>query len=237
MSGHEKWLELADIYAAGALDGRELEEFQAHLSAGCRECESYVHEMEEALTMMPQSLAKMTAPAAVKIKLMQQIENESLAGAGAGAAAPSFNWAAGFVMLGLAAALGAAVFQYRTKMTSYKKVTEQLMDADTQVVPMNGMEASPKATAKMMWNPKKCIGTLMASKLPKLPEGMVYELWAISGSTPVAAGTFTVDENGCGKLEMKELPKDLKIEKFAVTMEPAGGLAAPTGKLQLAGAV
>ena len=35
---HDQWLELADLYAVGALDGRELAEFEAHLATECAQC-------------------------------------------------------------------------------------------------------------------------------------------------------------------------------------------------------
>jgi hypothetical protein len=41
---HERWLERSAIYALGALDGDELNDFQAHLGADCAICKSYLHE-------------------------------------------------------------------------------------------------------------------------------------------------------------------------------------------------
>ena len=41
---HEEWLAQADIYALGALDGDELIAFEAHLAAGCHECEQHLRQ-------------------------------------------------------------------------------------------------------------------------------------------------------------------------------------------------
>ena len=46
---HENWLELADVYAAEALDGEDLSEFNAHLAAGCPLCQARIRETHEAL--------------------------------------------------------------------------------------------------------------------------------------------------------------------------------------------
>ena len=39
MTEHGEMLELVSVYALGALDGDDLEAFEAHLAAGCEECE------------------------------------------------------------------------------------------------------------------------------------------------------------------------------------------------------
>ena len=63
---HEYWTEQGDFFALGALDGREREEFEAHLAAGCSICEAHVRESREALTVLPRALTPMTPPPAVK---------------------------------------------------------------------------------------------------------------------------------------------------------------------------
>ena len=60
---HEVWLAQADIYALGALDGDELTAFEAHLAAGCPECERHLVTTREALTLLPHSLELVTAAA------------------------------------------------------------------------------------------------------------------------------------------------------------------------------
>ena len=39
MRAHEEMLELVSVYALGTLDADDLEAFEAHLEAGCEECE------------------------------------------------------------------------------------------------------------------------------------------------------------------------------------------------------
>src|SRR5438093_525097 len=81
-------------------------------------------------------------------------------------------------------------------------------------------------------------GTLagVAAGLPPAPEGKTYQLWAIVGkSPPVSAGVFTVDAGGTGSLRVPPLTGVGKVDIFAVTLEPAGGLPAPSGKMYLAG--
>jgi anti-sigma-K factor RskA len=66
--------------------------------------------------------------------------------------------------------------------------------------------------------------------------GKSYELWAIAGTNaPVSAGVFSVDASGTGSLAVRPLPGVSTVNAFAVTLEPAGGLPAPSGEMYLLG--
>jgi len=73
---HEELLDLADVYALGALDGEELAQFQAHLSAGCAECQTRVKDAGDALAMVPQAITPLTPPDRAKSRLFEQIDAE-----------------------------------------------------------------------------------------------------------------------------------------------------------------
>jgi anti-sigma-K factor RskA len=46
---------------------------------------------------------------------------------------------------------------------------------------------------------------------------------------------FTVNPGGTGSLRVPALPGVSRVDVFAVTLEPAGGVPAPTGAMYLAG--
>lgn len=73
---HEELLDLADVYALGALDGEELVQFQAHLSAGCAECRARVNNSAGALALVAGALDQLTPPDRVKSRLFEQIDAE-----------------------------------------------------------------------------------------------------------------------------------------------------------------
>jgi anti-sigma factor RsiW len=52
---HAEWLERAEIYALGALDGEELSRFEAHLAPGCPRCEDRIQRTQETLTALPRA--------------------------------------------------------------------------------------------------------------------------------------------------------------------------------------
>ena len=65
----------------------------------------------------------------------------------------------------------------------------------------------------------------MVSGLEAPPSGKTYEAWVISGDKPLAAGTF----DGGGDTSIHRLTRRIpKGAIVAVTVEPAGGVDAPT---------
>jgi anti-sigma-K factor RskA len=51
----------------------------------------------------------------------------------------------------------------------------------------------------------------------------------------MSAGVFDVDAEGRAELEVSDMPVDVPIAGLAVTLEPRGGLPAPSGKILLHG--
>ena len=116
-----------------------------------------------------------------------------------------------------------------------QQVIALLRDPSTAIVTLAGLEPAPAARARVLWN-APAGGLLVAAGLPAAPEGKTYQLWAIVGKEPpVSAGVFGVDAKGTGSLRVSALPGVGKVDVFAVTLEPAGGLPAPSGKMYLAG--
>jgi anti-sigma-K factor RskA len=74
---HEDWLAQADIYTLGALDGDELTAFEAHLAAGCPECEPRIRQTREALTLLPQALEPVAPPSSLRARVLEQISTET----------------------------------------------------------------------------------------------------------------------------------------------------------------
>jgi anti-sigma-K factor RskA len=100
-----------------------------------------------------------------------------------------------------------------------------------------GLAPAPAAVARVVWNPGTREAVLLAAGLQPAPEGKVYEAWVIAGGAPVPAGTFQVDADGKAVLRLPTVDETRSVKTFAVTIEPAGGTAAPTGPMVLAGAV
>jgi anti-sigma-K factor RskA len=88
-----------------------------------------------------------------------------------------------------------------------------------------------EGTATLVWSPSRRRAVLVASGLPLLDEEQVFQLWFLRDGTPLPSQVFRTDLDGVG-FAVVEAPED--FEGAAVTVEPAGGVAAPTGPMVLA---
>lgn len=256
----EELHELAAGYALGSLDGEDRARFEELLRAGDGGARRALRQFEETLTRMAAEHPE-PPPPEVKAALMARIAAAPRAPAGDGvrgvspAAPPRRSvWTvvlAGAMAAGIAAiAVGLAVStRYERRLEALNQeaaalkaeldrqasVLAILRDPATQVVTLNGLAPSPEARARMLWNEKEG-GLLVAAGLPPAPPGKAYQLWAIAGQgAPVPAGVFTVNPGGTGSLRVPALPGVSRVDVFAVTLEPAGGVPAPTGPMHLAG--
>jgi anti-sigma-K factor RskA len=253
--------ELAAVYALGSLDGADRERFEALLRSGDREAMAALRECEETLAAVAQEL-RAPAPAHVKAALLNRVPAAPPTGQvvdiGRTLRAPErparsrWAWVLGGAMAaGLAAVvaglavsatyqqrLGALTHEARTlreELKSQQAVVSLLRDPATQVVTLAGQTPSPEARARIVWN-ASAGGFLVAEGLPAAPPGKAYQLWAIAGnSPPVSAGVFTVPPSGSGTVRVPTLPGVSRVDVFAVTLEPEGGLPAPSGDMYLAG--
>jgi anti-sigma-K factor RskA len=78
---------------------------------------------------------------------------------------------------------------------------------------------------------------LLVSQLARAPEGRAYQVWVIAGERPTPAGLFQVDDEGGALVWLPPLEETGRARAFAVSLEPAAGVPAPTGPIVLVGDV
>ena len=245
MNSHETHETLAAMYAVGALDGDDLATFEAHLATGCDQCATIVRESREALARLALADTPAVPPPDVKAALLARV-------ATAARARPSrrgwLTWAAAtaaVVALAVMLASGVVASRYEAQLGHMARETakererlaalrtqvaalELLRDPATRVIELRSPSSS--ATARLIWNDKTG-GYLITSNLPPAPEGKAYELWALGGPQPRPAGLFNVDPEG---RVVQKLEPAGEAKGFAVTLEPATGVPAPTGPIVMA---
>ncbi len=86
-----------------------------------------------------------------------------------------------------------------------------------------GVEKHPESNAVVYWDKTSKDVYLTANSLPKAPEGMQYQLWAIADGKPVSAGMYTGDKDA--KIALANIPS---AQAFAITLEKEGGSEIPT---------
>jgi anti-sigma-K factor RskA len=131
-----------------------------------------------------------------------------------------------------------AVATLQGELSELNATLRQLSAPQVRLVRLAGLPPNPGARANLLWNPAAQMGVLLTSGLPPIQPDKVYELWAFAGNEPVPAGIFGVDDAGHGFLRLPPLPSRAKrFDKFAVTVEPAGGVAKPTSPPLLLGSL
>jgi anti-sigma-K factor RskA len=126
-----------------------------------------------------------------------------------------------------------ALTMVRAESAEQARTLALLGDPATRVVTLAGAKPSPNAQGRMLWNPQAG-GLFVAAALPPAPAGKIYELWAIAAGKPRAAGTFSVDPDGRGRVRVEPIAGVAAVDVFAVTLEPAPGGTSPTGEIYLA---
>ena len=253
MGVHDQLGDQAAAYVLGALTPSERQAFEAHV-AGCAVCAADVRSFAP-VTAALASLTPATEPAApVRARLLAALSTRSTPAASRLALAAS---------LALAVLLGGYALQLRGRVTGLESrlreatlradgSERQVADArrtafeaqstvlvlaapDLASIDLAGQPAAPTATARAFWSRSRGL-VFTASNLPAPPKGRAYQLWVLTAQpAPISAGMLTVDADGRVNARF-DTPSDLpRPVAMAVTLEPEGGVPAPTGDKYLVG--
>jgi hypothetical protein len=109
-----------------------------------------------------------------------------------------------------------------------------LVAPDLARIDLAGQSVAPNARARALWSRSSGM-VFTASNLPAVPEGRVYQVWVVTASAPISAGLLMTDPSG-RTMAFFNTPPDIPAPvAVAVTLEPAGGVPAPTGERYLIG--
>ena len=109
-----------------------------------------------------------------------------------------------------------------------------LLAPDMLQVRLAGQPAAPQATGRAFWSRSRGL-VFTAANLPPLPAGRIYQLWMVPNGAPVPAGLFSPDPSGAVAGIVETSPSVAEPVALALTIEPEGGLPAPTGERYLIG--
>ena len=122
-----------------------------------------------------------------------------------------------------------------TELARARFESELLAAPDSRTAELAGTEMALAARARLVFSDTTGEAMLIAARLPPAPAGKAYQLWYIAGGKPLPGSVFTTDPSGRGELRSSIPPEGRRAEVFAVTLEPAGGLPAPSGEIYLKG--
>ncbi len=112
----------------------------------------------------------------------------------------------------------------QTLLSAANSHWEMLQRPSVKTVALAGVEKFPELKAVVFWDTKNASVYLTADKLPAVPTGKQYQLWAIVDGQPVDAGLLPL-ASADNLYKMHNIPN---AQAFAITLEDEGGKPAPT---------
>ena len=230
---HEEAFIVLDAVALDALDTSERDAVLAH-AATCAICGVELSQLREtaAYVAFASPLAADTATLS-----RGRIRSRLMARASADAPSRAPRWrrtellalAASMVLFIGMSLLGMSYLGLRARLTSTETMMSGLVGKDVAMMKLTSTEGKA-ASAQMFWDKAKGTWTLVAHDMPDARPGRTYQLWLMTPTAKVSAGTF---ESKNGKAMMRATyplsPDQLKM--LAVTEEPMGGMPQPTGPM------
>jgi len=241
---HDELKDALSALALGALDSAERIEVEAHVR-GCAECQAELQALLKVVDGVGLAASPVTPPDTLRSKVMARVSAEpqlrDIRRPGVRPVTHKPTQARSWMPLALAASLVLAAlalfyaFRLQTEVQKLQRTTQILQAADLVRANMKGQAGATGATGLALWS--KSNGMIFsATQLPALPAGRVYQLWTITGTTATSAGLLTPDASGAVRLELQVPANATKPDAFGLTIEPAGGSAAPTLPIVLLGA-
>ena len=261
---HDELKHDAAAYALGVLEAEERAAFEAHL-ASCAECQAEVRELRKATAGLPHAVPQLSPPPSLRARILGEAAAGAAPSATRPVVRerrglPQWLPVAAMLVIGVGAAIYAQRMQVRVS-----NLEAQLRDAQAQAaaadrrtteartvafraqaamgvfaapdvarIDLAGQPVAVSARARALWSRQRGMVFTVAN-LPPLPAGRVYQVWVVTAQAPVSAGLLTPDAAGGGSVYF-ETPVDiLPPTAVAVTLEPAGGVPAPTGAMYLVG--
>jgi anti-sigma-K factor RskA len=256
----EEAKELIPLYALGALDKADEQEFERKIKDLPSETREMIKEWQEVVALLPLALDSPPVSSAVRDRLLAEIGGPKPVTKATvvpinQVRKPSFDWprwgllaaclvlALTSVMLwrenrrledevgatqGQVAALNQQIIQERTDF-------EAVVARATRLVLLAGQKVSPKSSARIFWDTEHQNWAMYVSDLPPARMDQEYQLWYITkDQRKISAKVFKPDESGRRNIKV-DLPREIATElaAAAVTLEPRGGSAQPTGEIYL----
>jgi hypothetical protein len=254
MAHNERFEELVALQAMGLPLGEEASDLARHFDEGCEDCERLLTEFRIAATALSVEAPPRRPRAEVREKLLGSLGPVPRP---VSPAAPSWtSWLLGLaalVVFGILISDDMRLRRQREELRSQNLQLAENLDGakrdlarrdlrvrvlesdDIQVLSLGGKDPQPSARARVFWSEKAKRGILLAGNLAALAPDKQYELWVFDKGKPVPAGVFDSDASGRALMESPDLSAIGSAQNFAVTIEPRGGVAQPTGPIVLIG--
>ena len=242
---HEDYKEMIPARALSALDATEERALNEHLE-NCSECRLELEEWQATAANLAVVADPIEPSPKVRERILSEVRKELAAPEVIPFRSTSRNIWRSFGSLGAMAAVvlfTALIVGLVVLWRENRAIKEDLAQSNefvqlattpgAKVSKLQGIDLGSGATASLAYD-KTGHAMLIADKLPSVPPGKAYQLWFIVGKNPPMPGkTFSPDDAGKGMLK-DQMPKEaMDSAIFAITVEPQGGVDAPTGPIYL----
>lgn len=85
--------------------------------------------------------------------------------------------------------------------------------------------------ARMFWDQRTNRWTMVVHNMPKPAAGRTYQVWLVTASKKISAGTFEPSASGDAMMQAVYALSPSELKAVAVTEEPVGGMPQPTGRM------
>jgi anti-sigma-K factor RskA len=270
MTHHGELLELATLYALGALEGEDEARFLAHVAEGCVECDAALREARGVGDALADTVSPVAPSRESRARLMGRAKADASRRAPETSRTrrwqPALAIAAGLLLAGLGGlslrlalslegeqarrtALERTLADERSardlaeggrraaeqKLATAFDTLEVLTGASGRTVALAGAGPAKGASARAFVDPEAGRLLLYVYGLPPAPPEHTYQLWVIVGGRPISAGVFDVSSEGETRFDAQTVDDLAPGVGVAVTIEPEGGVSAPTGPMVLVG--
>ena len=242
---HEEYKEMIPARALSALDAAEAQALNEHLE-NCSECRKELDEWHATAAALALTTNQAEPSPAVRERILSEVRKDLSSSQVIPFRSTPRNIWSSFGSLGAMAAvvlltaliIGLVVLwrqnsAMQNEIARSREFVQLVTTPGARVSELKGIDLGAGATASLAYD-RNGHAMLMANKLPNPPQGKAYQLWFIVGNKPPMPGkTFMPDNTGKGMLK-DQMPREaMDSAIFAITVEPEGGVDAPTGPIYL----
>jgi anti-sigma-K factor RskA len=258
VNSNDQFRELIEAYAIGSLDVPERTQVDAHLAAGCDDCERALQEARWLVSQLAYLAPNAEPSDILKGRLLQTVRAEAVDSGRQQqvvrrVGAPFWLWAGVAALLVFSAYSAWNEKQLRSAVANLQQQAEA-QQAERQKLEQELHAAKVQAHEAMIWSDPKSKKIMLSSKDPKMPQleamwhpdmGLVVrgwktpmpgdkrvlQLWLISKKSgkPMPATTFWPDASGKFSAMVENPPDTMSdTQALAITEEPIGGSPQPT---------
>lgn len=227
---HDDYKEMIPAHALSALDAAEERALNEHL-AECAECRRDLAEWEATAASLALTADPVEPSPEVRARILRSVSSVSSV---VPLLSRPFAAIAAVVIFAALIISVIVLWQQNRTLKQQNEIAQLLTAPGTRVAQLSGTNEATGASAKLAYD-QNGRAVLIADGLPRAPQGKEYQLWFIVDKKPIPGKTFAPDNRG-HSLSQDQVPQAARNSAvFAITLEPTGGVSAPTGAIYLSG--